>query len=47
MPATQSAPIFYARSGCTDSAKVHAWLNDRGSSFTERDAIANLTQRKR
>ncbi len=29
-------PILYTQPGCTDSAKVRAWLTEHGVRFTER-----------
>ena len=31
-------PILYTQPGCTESARVRAWLTDRGIAFAERDA---------
>lgn len=30
--------ILYTQAGCTESAKVRAWLTERGIAFTERNA---------
>lgn len=35
------APILYTQAGCAESAKVRAWLADRGVAFTERDVSAD------
>ena len=34
-------PILYTQAGCAESAKVRAWLADRGIAFVERDATAD------
>ena len=36
-------PILFTQAGCGESAKVRAWLNDRGISFRERDASMDFT----
>jgi glutaredoxin len=33
-----TGPILYTQGGCTESAKVRAWLAEHGIAFTERDA---------
>lgn len=33
--ATAVTPILYTQTGCAESAKVRAWLSDRGIAFTE------------
>ena len=34
-------PILYTQAGCGESAKVRAWLTERGIAFAERDASAD------
>ncbi len=34
-------PILYTQTGCAESARVRAWLADRGIAFVERDASAD------
>ena len=34
-------PVLYTQAGCAESAKVRAWLRDRGTAFAERDASAD------
>ena len=36
------APILYTQAGCAESARVRAWLTDRGIAFAERDASTDL-----
>ncbi len=31
-------PILYTQAGCGETAKVRAWLTERGITFAERDA---------
>ena len=31
-------PILYTQAGCAESARVRAWLSDRGIAFAQRDA---------
>ncbi len=38
-PARQAT--LYTQAGCAESAKVRAWLTDRGIAFTERDASSD------
>ena len=35
-------PILYTQSECAESAKVRAWLTDRGVAFTERNVGGDL-----
>ena len=35
-------PIRYTQPGCAESAKVRAWLTDRGVAFTERNVGGDL-----
>ncbi len=36
-----ATPILYTQTGCAESARVRAWLADRGIAFVERDAAAD------
>jgi arsenate reductase-like glutaredoxin family protein len=35
-------PILYTQAGCAESAKVRAWLVERGIAFAERDTSGDL-----
>ena len=37
MPDDPAGSILYTQAGCAESAKVRAWLVERGIAFTERD----------
>ena len=37
------AAILYTQAGCDDSARVRAWLTERGVAFVERDATTDPT----
>jgi glutaredoxin len=41
MPNPSALPILYTQAGCRESAKVRAWLTERGIGFRERDASAD------
>ena len=38
---TGDAAILYTQAGCADSARVRAWLTERGVTFAERDVTAD------
>jgi arsenate reductase-like glutaredoxin family protein len=42
MPDPRPEPILYTQPGCTESARVRAWLTDHEIAFTERDATREV-----
>lgn len=42
----EDTPILYTQAGCADSAKVRAWLTERGVAFAER-AVTGDTEAAR
>ena len=38
---TGDAAILYTQAGCADSARVRAWLTERGVAFVERDVTSD------